>query len=824
MCYAVGSSGTIRKTVDGGATAWTGQTSGTTAYLLEISCIDSVTCYVVGYSGTIRKTVDGGATAWTGTTSGTTEILSGIDCPNNLVCYAVGQNGTIRKTTDGGTTPWTAQTPGDPTAFLTSVACQSADTCITVGLWGGGDIFKTINGGQSWSGFETGHQLWSLDCPAANKCYTGGSQYYLKTIDGTNWFTTHYQPTPTLAPNIAQDYSVITGFKETLDGTSTGTIYYQLSNDDGATWYWYDGTSWSVAPDITHRNTSASINQNIPDFTGSYGSGTGKFKWRAIFYGSSVTDLQKLDSIQVAIRGSAPNKPESLTISDVSNRDKEVWALALSWDSPVPNGTEINFFKIERSDNGGPWTEVGTTNDGTKRAYAEVVPSSDVTYSYRVRSVDHDEIGGIYNDESEPSNVVSMTPTGKYSSPPNLLGTPSANVTATTANISWSTDRVSSSTAKYGIDTGYGLIASDNQTEVTSHSVSLKGLIPGTTYHYKIQSLDPERTYGDDAYYTSDYTFTTSLAAEISDLKVTDIRSDSALLSWQTTGDMGATIHYGKTAEYGSTMSASSGTSHSVRLTGLQDSTTYHLKVIGTDSGGNLVQSDDYSFETLAFPRISNIRFEKVEDKPTSTLKVTWDTNVPTSSVVEYMDPDGTSQEVAEYQMVTRHEIIVSGLKDKTEYILLAKGRDAFGNEASSGRQKITTEIDTRPPEISEITTETSVTGYGSSAKSQMIVSWRTDEPATSQVQYSRDGSETNLKEMTQEDAFLTSSHAVVISGLEPSSPYYFRVISKDKAENESKSEIKSALTDQVRPSVFDIIIESFKSSFDWLFGIKRFK
>ena len=184
---------------------------------------------------------------------------------------------------------------------------------------------------------------------------------------------------------------------------------------------------------------------------------------------------------------------------------------------------------------------------------------------------------------------------------------------------------------------------------------------------------------------------------------------------------------------------------------------------------------------------------------------------------------DLTTRLVSEYQLVTDHEIVLSELKDNTGYILIAKGRDAFGNEASSGRQKITTEIDTRPPKISEITVETSINGYGSSAKAQMIVSWSTDEPATSQVEYSKGVSGEDFVNLTQEDFALSTSHAVVISDLKPSSSYYFRVITKDGAGNEAKSEIKSALTSKARMSIFDIMVKSFDSTLGWLFGLGRF-
>ena len=109
--------------------------------------------------------------------------------------------------------------------------------------------------------------------------------------------------------------------------------------------------------------------------------------------------------------------------------------------------------------------------------------------------------------------------------------------------------------------------------------------------------------------------------------------------------------------------------------------------------------------------------------------------------------------------------------------------------------------------------------GYGANAKSQMIVSWYTDEPATSQVEYAKGVSGDTFNMSTKEDTMLTTSHVVVASDLDPSSSYYFRVLSKDNSKNEAKSEVNSALTEQARSSIFDIVLKSLESTLGWLFG-----
>ena len=61
--WAVGSSGILWKTTDGGST-WSTQTSGTTRDLYGVYFLDPNTGFVIGASGTTLKTTDGGSN-WT---------------------------------------------------------------------------------------------------------------------------------------------------------------------------------------------------------------------------------------------------------------------------------------------------------------------------------------------------------------------------------------------------------------------------------------------------------------------------------------------------------------------------------------------------------------------------------------------------------------------------------------------------------------------------------------------------------------------------------------------------------------------------------------
>ncbi len=85
---------------------------------------------------------------------------------------------------------------------------------------------------------------------------------------------------------------------------------------------------------------------------------------------------------------------------------------------------------------------------------------------------------------------------------------------------------------------------------------------------------------------------------------------------------------------------------------------------------------------------------------------------------------------------------------------------------------------DTTPPVISAVNAS-SITASGAS------ITWTTNEPATSQVDY---GPTTSYGQATPLDSTKVTSHIVALSGLSASTLYHYRVRSKDAAGNEAVS------------------------------------
>ncbi len=88
---------------------------------------------------------------------------------------------------------------------------------------------------------------------------------------------------------------------------------------------------------------------------------------------------------------------------------------------------------------------------------------------------------------------------------PISISSVASSTTNTTATITWTTNESATSTLNYGLTSGYSSSTSSS-TATTSHSFTLTGLTPETTYHFQASSWDTNSNLAT----SSDYTFTTT--------------------------------------------------------------------------------------------------------------------------------------------------------------------------------------------------------------------------------------------------------------------------------------------------------------------------
>ncbi|MDF1498504.1 MAG: fibronectin type III domain-containing protein [Patescibacteria group bacterium] len=91
---------------------------------------------------------------------------------------------------------------------------------------------------------------------------------------------------------------------------------------------------------------------------------------------------------------------------------------------------------------------------------------------------------------------------------------------------------------------------------------------------------------------------------QIFDVKVSEISFYSVMISWQTTENASAYLHYGKTLSYeieNFQLHPESITSlHKIKLENLEKGTKYYFQINSLDSAGNQSIKDGYEFETLS--------------------------------------------------------------------------------------------------------------------------------------------------------------------------------------------------------------------------------
>jgi len=513
----------------------------------------------------------------------------------------------------------------------------------------------------------------------------------------------------------------------------------------------------------------------------------------------------------------APGIPDDPFIADASNRDTEEWALTVKWSEPADTGSGMDHYNLYRSTNGTDFSKVG---EATTTIYSEAALSNTNTYYYKVAAEDN------AGAESGLSAAVSAQPTGKYTNPPLFGGTPSADTTAHTASIEWTTDRQAESYVEYGLTTDYELGRVGDGTLTTVHKVVIRGLAAESLFHYRVQSLDDGgiRNYPPEDAYSTDYMFETLVAPDITDLNITDITLSAATISWKTTTISTSEVHYGKTLSYGlieEETSDSLTTNHTLRLTGLDSGSTYYVKIVGRDADDVEIYSDNYTFTTIAYPRISSLAYEKGEVDGSYGMNLTWESNVPISSTARYYPSEIPTeiQDESTADLETTHTMFIAGLLDNTSYQLQVQGRDAYGNLAASEIVEFTTDIDTRPPIISKLIVETASQGTGNDSKAQIIISWETNEPSTSQVEYGIGVGGENYSNNSPEDSSLNKTHVVVLSDLDTGTPYSVKVLSNDAVGNTAKSGNYTIVTSMPTESALDLILGTLRDNFGWLFN-----
>lgn len=378
-------------------------------------------------------------------------------------------------------------------------------------------------------------------------------------------------------------------------------------------------------------------------------------------------------------------------------------------------------------------------------------------------------ISGLAPNTNYNYAVTSISASGTLTSSNYTFTTPGAipiitSVTATpisgtSATITWTTDRPSTSQAVYGTTNAYGSYSTFDATLVTQHSVTLNGLTPGVTYNYAVSSVASTGTGT-----SGNFTFTaTNSVSTFSSISASGITSTSATITWATDKPSTSQVLYGTTTAYSSASNYDSTlvTWHTVALTGLSPNTTYNYAVRSYSTAG-VATSTNFTFTTGgAAPVISAISATGIT---ATSATIVWTTDFASSSQVFYGTTTalGSSSTFAA-TAVTFHSLTLSGLSPGTTYYYTVSSASSAGTRTSAVQSFST-------PGSAPIVSSVSASAITSTSA---VITWATNQPATSQVLY---GPTSAYGLYSNYDSTLLTWHTITLTGLNPNQTYNYAV------------------------------------------------
>jgi hypothetical protein len=534
----------------------------------------------------------------------------------------------------------------------------------------------------------------------------------------------------------------------------------------------------------------------------------------------------------------------------------------------------------------------------------------------------HSEGHTWYDDvivSTEPIPMVNGGIPTPDNTPPVITDVIASSVKSTEATITWTTSKPADSQVEYGTTTSYAQTTQINPSLVITHSVNLTGLLPNTTYYFKVRSSDA----GKNLAVSQGNTFVTHPPPDttppvISSVTASSITSSDVTITWATDELANSYVEYGLTTSYGNqtTPDSSFVTSHSRTLSGLLAGTLYNYRVKSGDADRNVATSANFAFTTLPLAppptsgligywpfdegsgsttadlsgknnngtltnnpvwtagKIGNaLRFDATDDKnddndPRVVIGTRFDiSGVPFTlsawiNPVDYNDyraifskrdlpdpskkrldwglgfvsgaiylegkaplfygapPTGTWIHLAVVASSTDTKLYVNGTLgqtlgafeigtgDQANTVIGGTGEGPKGDNdpfkgmidelriydralSASEIQQVynfagdITPPDTTPPVISAVVAS-EITSSGAT------ITWTTNEPADSQVEY---GVRTSPRQPTPLDTAMIRSHSVMLSGLSADTVYRFVVKSSDAAKNLATSQVFSFTT-----------------------------
>ncbi len=496
------------------------------------------------------------------------------------------------------------------------------------------------------------------------------------------------------------------------------------------------------------------------------------------------------------VRSAVASGPSSITLSWNAATDNTTpppgivyqvwWATA----SPVPTG-------------GAPAAQTGL--GATTSLHAGASPGT--TYFYVVRAVD---AAGNADTNSVEASAAAAADTAPPTAPGSLAVT---GTSASSAGLSWtaSTDNVTASGAiVYGVwwGTSAGVPTAlpppaTTGAGATTHTVT--GLSPGTTYYFRVRARDAATNWSADSNEPSGTTAAdTTPPSAPGSLGVTGTSQTTASLSWTASSDnldvpsaLVYGVWWGTASPVSTTLpppaTTGAGTT-AYTVTGLSAGTTYYFRVRARDTATNWsTDSNEATGATTDTTPPTAPGSLSATAAGSSSVNLAWtqstDNVTAQANIVYRIYWSGTavvSTAGAPMATVTgTGATTVTGLTPSTTYYFRVTARDQAGNISSdSNEPNATTQAssDTQPP-----TAPGSLAVTGTTTTTATLAWTQSTDNVTAQanIVYRIYWSGTAVVSTAGAPmATVTGTGATTVTGLTPSTTYYFRGTAQDQAGN----------------------------------------
>ena len=545
-------------------------------------------------------------------------------------------------------------------------------------------------------------------------------------------------------------------------------------------------------------------------------------KWTGL--GSTVSDPELIENHRIALTGLESNR---IYFLKVASTDGEGNGPTESW--------MISFYTLSNPDTSAPVIFMGpqalnvTDTEADIRWYTDEPASSAVTYNGGIDSgfveeatpyfghyihlsgltpnTIYDYVVASTDTQGNGPTISSATfmtlPTHNPDGPVITFGPYAFHTTHNAAWIFWLTNEPARSAVQYGEAQSLGnQIVQNNYSRL--HLMRIGGLESNTDYYYRVLATDRD---GNGPTISDIYPFHTKRFHDthkpvfVSGPSVVHKTDTTATIYWMTDELADTGVNYGTALPLNNhRIDPDKKTEHRMTLVNLSPGQNYLIECTSTDMSGNIASTSEsfkkksggISFTTNLDP---DVEAPVINDGPTVVYKtdtmaiIYWETDEIADSGIYYNEfGEPLIMFEGDIEHVFEHCLSLTGLNPGTTYSFKVLSDDISRNgPTSSAVVNFTTELvpDQTAPVLEGSPGIENISPY------LAVVNWKTDEYATSYIEYGSAISE--LYNIAGLNGFRTD-HEVTLTNLEGGYIYY-RIISQDLSGNRLESEIKGFST-----------------------------